>query len=325
MLLSLRFFRPKLNFPTAEILLLCVAFFWGTSYGISKDVLLVLSVFLFLTLRFFLTFLLLFPALVVDLRFLQQQKAGSIPDAVAPAVKTGLILFSIFVAESFGVVHTTAGKAAFLISICVLLTPFVQWLVDRKRPAGSVFVCVSTSLIGIYLLCDLTGWDKGGGFSLNWGDIFILVAALLRAIMVVSSAKVMQKQCLSARSLTAIQAATVAIFSLCLLIVTLPLTSVFQQIQLLFTRSLLVWELLYLVVFCSIFAFFVQNYALKRISATRVSLLMGSEPLFGAIFAIYWLGESYTQWQLLGGVIIVISVVFTTLYAADKGEEKEGD
>src|SRR3546814_2986399 len=48
---------------------------------------------------------------------------------------------------------------------------------------------------------------------------------------------------------------------------------------------------LYLVLFATLFAMFAQNRALGRSSATRVSLLMGSEPLLGAIIAGLWLGE----------------------------------
>ena len=68
----------------------------------------------------------------------------------------------------------------------------------------------------------------------------------------------------------------------------------------------------YLVLFCTLFAFYVQNYAVRRTSPTRVSLLMGSEPLFGAIFAMVWLQESLTALQLLGGALILFSVIVTS-------------
>ncbi|POF53494.1 DMT family transporter, partial [Vibrio vulnificus] len=66
------------------------------------------------------------------------------------------------------------------------------------------------------------------------------------------------------------------------------------------------------VLFCTLFAFYVQNYAVRRTSPTRVSLLMGSEPLFGAIFAMVWLQESLTSLQLLGGALILFSVIVTS-------------
>jgi drug/metabolite transporter (DMT)-like permease len=42
-------------------------------------------------------------------------------------------------------------------------------------------------------------------------------------------------------------------------------------------------NIVYLVLFATLFAFFAQNYALRRTSPSRVALLTGSEPVFGAL------------------------------------------
>lgn len=64
-------------------------------------------------------------------------------------------------------------------------------------------------------------------------------------------------------------------------------------------------SVIYLVAGCTLFAFFVQNYAVSRSSPTRVALLMGSEPVFGALFACVWLGERLTLSAWIGGMLIV--------------------
>ena len=70
---------------------------------------------------------------------------------------------------------------------------------------------------------------------------------------------------------------------------------------------------LYLVLFATLFAFYVQNWALSRISPTRVSLLMGSEPLFGALFAVLWLSEELSLQAWIGGLLIVAATLWTSL------------
>ena len=70
---------------------------------------------------------------------------------------------------------------------------------------------------------------------------------------------------------------------------------------------------LYLVMFCTLFAFFVQNYAVRNTSPTRVSLLMGTEPVFGALFAVIWLGESASTSVWIGGALIVAGSLWGTL------------
>ncbi|MBI3144707.1 MAG: DMT family transporter [Pseudogulbenkiania sp.] len=75
--------------------------------------------------------------------------------------------------------------------------------------------------------------------------------------------------------------------------------------------SPLLWgATVYLVVACSIFAFWAQNHAVRHRSPTHVALLMGSEPVFGALFALVWLGERLTPqaWLWGGGLIVAVAL-----------------
>jgi drug/metabolite transporter (DMT)-like permease len=63
----------------------------------------------------------------------------------------------------------------------------------------------------------------------------------------------------------------------------------------------------YLVFGCTLFAFLAQNWALKHLAPTRVALLTGSEPLFGACFAVLWLGERLSPIAWAGGALILLS------------------
>jgi drug/metabolite transporter (DMT)-like permease len=69
----------------------------------------------------------------------------------------------------------------------------------------------------------------------------------------------------------------------------------------------------WLVLACTLFAFFVQNYAVRRSSPTRVALLMGSEPAFGALFACVWLGERLSAAAWMGGALIVAASLLATV------------
>ncbi|MBH2008147.1 MAG: DMT family transporter, partial [Xanthomonadaceae bacterium] len=68
----------------------------------------------------------------------------------------------------------------------------------------------------------------------------------------------------------------------------------------------------YLVLGCTVFAFFAQNWALKYTSPSRVALLTSSEPAFGALFAVLWLGEGLSAAGWLGGGLIVLAALWTT-------------
>ena len=68
----------------------------------------------------------------------------------------------------------------------------------------------------------------------------------------------------------------------------------------------------FLVLLCTVLAFFVQNHAVARTSPSRVALLMGSEPLWGALIAVVWLGDRLTLQGWLGGLLIVASAWWVT-------------
>ncbi|HEX7750020.1 MAG TPA: EamA family transporter, partial [Bordetella sp.] len=240
----------------ADLLLLAVALVWGSSYGIVKKALLVYPVLGLIALRFALTFVLLSPAL----RALRGLARG---DALAVA-GAGLLLLCIFVAETFGVRHTHASNAAFLISLCVVLTPLAEWLWLKRAPRRIEWLAAGLSLIGAFLI-------SGGSLVLTPGDALMVLAALLRALNVCVTKRAMQSGRLPPLALTAAQAGVVA--GGCLLLAWIVGRDQWQPLPS-FTAHYAFWAYVgYLVLGCTLFAFFVQNYAVHRSSATRVALL----------------------------------------------------
>jgi hypothetical protein len=103
----------------ADGMLFAVAVVWRTSYGVTKGIVAMCPVFRFLAIRFLHTLLLLLSAW-------KKTAIVRIRETVRVGLPLGLILLSIFVCETFGVGLTSASNAAFLISLCVIFTPFVS-------------------------------------------------------------------------------------------------------------------------------------------------------------------------------------------------------
>jgi drug/metabolite transporter (DMT)-like permease len=290
--------------PLPEIALLLTAFFWGTSYGITKDALLYTGVLAFIVIRFGLTSILLAPIFIKELR------TGLAKDWKF-AIPTGGILLCIFLAEIYGVFHTTASKAAFLISLCVLITPFVEAITERKLPSANIILFALLSLFGVFLLT--TQNTSSNAFDvlsleLNKGDYCILLAAFLRACMVITTKSLLKGKTLSALSTTSIQANVVTLGALLIFL------NNDLSMEQLFPADLTFWlAAFYLALFCTVFALFAQNFGVKHTTPSRVALLTGSEPAFGAIFAYYWLGESLNTIQMIGGACILLATIMATL------------
>jgi len=284
--------QPKNLLRLSDLALLLVAIVWGTSYGVAKGALVFYPVLGFLAARFLITFVLLIPALF---------KASTLQrrDALAVGLPLGALMLAIFLCETFGVAHTQASNAAFLISLCVVMTPFAEWWLMGRRPAGAMFVFAGLSLLGAALLSG--GWV--GHFGM--GDGLMLAAAALRAITVCQTSKLTRQRSAPALALTAVQAGVIGFGCLLLAVFVagglpaLPQASAFW------------WSTTYLVLGCTVFAFFAQNWALKHSSPSRVALLTSSEPAFGALFAVLWLGEGLSTVAWLGGALIVLAALWT--------------
>lgn len=72
-------------------------------------------------------------------------------------------------------------------------------------------------------------------------------------------------------------------------------------------------SMLILIIISGTLSFLLYIGSLKYLSATETSILSSIEPLIAAIVSITWLNESFGAYQLLGGVCIVISVIFLTM------------
>nr|WP_319552246.1 DMT family transporter [uncultured Vibrio sp.] len=290
--------RNKLSlFSIPELLLLLVAIFWGTSYGLTKSAITYTSVSIFIAIRFGWTFVLLLPLMIRDF---DRGKNRDWP----VALPTGFILAAIFFFEVYGVSQTTASNAAFLISLNVIFTLLLETLIGRRKPNRALIWLCLFSTAGVVMLTN----SQGIHITFNQGDIYILCAAALRAVMVIMTKKLTHGKHITNTTLTCVQSLIVTV-SACLVSVVSH-----EPTQPLFPQALEFWlTTSFLVLFCTLFAFYVQNYSVRKISPTKASLLMGSEPLFGAMFSLLWLNEVLTSVQWLGAVILLITVLSASL------------
>lgn len=279
----------------ADAALLLVAVVWGTSYGVAKGALVFYPVLGFLAVRFILTFAVLLPALL-------RASAPQQRDAVQAGLPLGALMLGIFICETWGLALTQASNAAFLISLCVVFTPFAEWWLLGREPVRAMWVFAGVSLLGAALL--------SGGHSgpWGWGDALMLAAAVLRATTVCQTTRLTQRGRAPVLALTAVQAGVVGLGSL-LLAMALP--GRMPPLPSLNGASAFWLACIYLVLGCTVFAFVVQNWALRHSPPSRVGLLMGSEPAFGALFAVAWLGEQLSATGWMGGALIVGAAVWT--------------
>jgi drug/metabolite transporter (DMT)-like permease len=287
----------------AEVMLLLVAAVWGGSYAVAKQATQQLPVLEFIALRFGLTFLVLLPAL-------RPLFGAGARRGLAVGGLLGANLLAIFVCETFGVSLTTASNAAFLISLCVALTPFVEWWLLGQRPARRMFWAAGLSALGAAMLSATSPAE----LAVGWGDGLMVIAAFLRAVMVCMTRRLAGHHAMPALTLTAVQSGVMALGAAALALIASPAGGAWHMPP---ATASFWWGMAYLVLLCTVFAFFAQNHAASRSSPSRVALLMGSEPVFGALIAAYGFGERIGPWGWAGGLLIVCAALWVTMPARE--------
>ncbi|MER5931060.1 DMT family transporter [Streptomyces sp. NPDC002054] len=286
----------------ADLPVLLVAVVWGGSYLAAKGITTTHTVIAVLVLRF----ALVLPVLVLAGR---QALRALTPAQLRGAGVLGLVLGGIFLLETYGVVHTSATNAGLIISLTMIFTPLAEAAVRRTRPSGAFLAAAGLSVAGVVLL------TQGAGFAApGLGDLLILGAALARTLHVLLMARIKAVQDADSLSLTTVQlGGAVLVFAL---LAALPGTGATPWATAADFGPAEWAGLVFLAVFCTVFAFFVQMWAVRRTSPSRVSLLLGTEPLWAAAAAIALGGEHLNTAGFAGAGLVLAGTAWGRRAAA---------
>ncbi len=194
---------------------------------------------------------------------------------------------------------TTATNVGFLMSLPVLFTPALAWLL-LKRPYPKRIIPVQLAVIvGLYLLCC---GGESGSFTFGIGEVLGLVCALALAAALVFSEWSLPG--IDPVSMATAQATVTGV--LCLTAALL-----FDDVTVLPQVTTIAWLVVaYLALTCTCLSYVLQNTALTRLSSYTVSLLQCTQPILTAACSYLLLRERLTAVGLTGAAIIVACVVW---------------
>jgi len=285
-----------MNKKTVSILsslgLLLTAAIWGFAFVIVKDSLDYVGPFYILAFRFTIA------AIVLALIFIKKLLLTSKRNLVQGAI-TGFFLFMGYATQTIGCNYTTAGKNAFLTTIYVILIPFFSWLLYKKRPGLHIFAAAFLSITGIGLLA----LNPGEAQTVNIGDILTLVCGVFYAVHIIFTEK-FNKEGIDPGLLTVLQFVFAALFSW----ISAPLFDGGFPLEAVHNGKIIV-SMLYLGIFSTMIAFFLQNLCLKYVQSSLASLFLGFESVFGILFSTIFLHESLSARMITGCVLIFGAVV----------------
>ncbi|WP_219827852.1 DMT family transporter [Rathayibacter sp. AY1F6] len=272
-----------------DLLLLVVAASWGSTYFAAKELVTDSSVMALLGSRMTLAALCL--AVIVAAR---RHRITAAEWRVG--VTIGALLATIFALETYGIAGTSATNAGLIISLTIVITPILDSAVSKRRLPGRFLLACLVAVVGVALLA-----GNGSLRPLSPGDLLILGAAVVRAVHVTSMHRLSARAPMDSLRLTTVQLGTCAVvFSAASLVVGVPIPEYVAGLD-----SVGAGLFLYLVLVCTVFGFLVQTWAVRRTSPSRVSLLLGTEPVWAAVVGVALARDPIAPVGFLGIALIL--------------------
>jgi drug/metabolite transporter (DMT)-like permease len=272
----------------AAIALMIVAASWGFSFVWMKDAIERQPYFDFLALRFTIAAGVMFlirPQLVrhINLNFLNR---GAL---------LGVALGLGYVTQTIGLEQSTAAITGFFTGLYIVLTPLFAWLLLRQKIASKVLLGVIIATIGL-------GVITLGGLGFDVGTISLLACAILFALHIVGLGRWSPGR--DTYALTVVQLATVAVICWVGALFN-PSDSGYQS-----PPDADVWNaVLFTAIFATAIAFFVQTWAQSIMDASRVAIILTTEVVFAALFAVALGQEVLSIRTVIGGSLMVIAML----------------
>lgn len=272
------------NTLLATAVLLGVTASWGSTFFLIKDLLDRVPVLDFLALRF---------ALATAVMFLMAPRAvsGLNRDARRHAAVLGVLYGLAQILQTAGLAHTPASVSGFITGMYVVATPVFASILLRTRIPALTWFAVALATVGLGVL-------TLNGFSVGYGEALTFVAAMLYALHIVGLGAWSTPQ--DALGMSIIQIGVIAVICF--------LTTAPDGIVLPHTAG--DWFAVgYMAVVAGALGMLGQTWAQAHLSPTRTAIVMSTEPVFAALFAVLLGGESLTARMLLGGALVMAAIL----------------
>lgn len=221
----------------------------------------------------------------------------------------GITVYYYF--EYTGLQHTTASAASLILALVPMMTLLARVVLYRQKISPVRWVCVALSLLGAYFVIKTDGADGVGTLK---GNLLMVCACLVWTGYILISPKLMAA-CSSMRVTT--WQAICALFTLAPF--ALAERSAWTPI------SAKAWLCIFLLAaICSALCYVLYGLAIRGCDPLTVSLSININPVAACIGGALLLSEALTGMQLLGGGLIILSMLLDTLETSGRFSKNKG-
>jgi len=219
----------------------------------------------------------------------------------------GLLLFSIYATEATGLLTVSANRASFIFGLNIVFVMLLEFLLNKHLSTRVATTCLlAFGGIGLIIL------ESGEPLT---GNFWLLTCAFIDAIQIVALGVFAPRH--PPASLAAIQFWVAALLSLSWTAPTLT-----EQFEVVKAHPETLSYIAYMGIATSALSILFQTIAQRWIPPHEVAIVSGTEPVFGAIFAFLFLGESFGIVGFVGAVMVLLGI--TLILRGEEQREKVG-
>lgn len=280
---------------SGNLLLLLAAAIWGFAFVAQRAGMAYVGPFTYNGVRFLLGSLSLLPV-IMYMQKGSRSRPTETSSTVLPGILAGTVLFIAVSLQQIGMIYTTAGKAAFITGLYIVLVPVIGLLMGQSTSRGTWLGC-TLAAAGLYLLCIRQS------STIQPGDLLVLIGAFFWAIHILIIGHFCQ---IDALKLSFAQFLTCALLSLIIAA---------------FTETIAVSKLvegavpiLYGGLFSVGVAYTLQVVGQRNVPPAHAAIILSLEAVFGVLGGYLLLGERMGLQELAGCMLMLVGMLVSQLY-----------
>lgn len=206
-----------------------------------------------------------------------------------------LLAFISYVSQAWGLSYISSNRSAFITSVSVLMVPLIGCFLGRF-PSPKLVAAALLALLGLGFM----SWEGGADWR---GDSLTFLCALGNAVYIIILSKIASRH--KPLHLAATQIFLMAALSVPMLVIA------GTSLPEILTAASGSWpSLIYLGAVATAGMLILMSLAQGKVRAEEAALIYSLEPVFAAIAAYFWIGETLGPRALFGGALVIAAVIW---------------
>lgn len=271
---------------TGILLLAIMTAIWGGTFPLIKTLLLYLSPFEILCLRFLFASIIAAPILFL--------KRSIIKRNIAKLTLIGFSLWLAYASQTIGLKYTSSAKSAFITGLYIIFAPVISSIANKDKIKPRLVLSIIFALLGLFIMSGITITEAS---NINIGDIITLISAISFAIQIVLT-NIFVKN---------IDMSLIAGFQMLIMFI---LSYISNGLKINFSyHPLIMISLIFLGVVGGYLAILAETYGLKYLNTGSASIIFALEPIFALIFSVIFLKEVIDLRKFIGFILIFFAII----------------